>query len=87
MKKPINKFAVVLWLVALAVTVGDAMYFILPQPTFTPSASGSLLDTYYDVSYWMGIRTTIVSASIPAALGVLIELIDQIRWNALQPPK
>lgn len=81
MKKPLNLFAVVLWLLAVVVIVGDAAYLLTPQPAFTPQPT----DTYYVVSYWFSARNSLVSAGVLAALGVLIELLDQIRWNTRPP--
>jgi hypothetical protein len=40
--------------------------------------------TYYVVGYfWPMIRGSVLAAILLAVFGYLIELIDQIRWNAL----
>jgi hypothetical protein len=78
MKKPVNKFAVALWIVAAIVLLGEIALVDTVRQTVAarPGVSSfSLL--------WASIRVALQSASQLAALGVIIELIDQIRWNGL----
>jgi hypothetical protein len=74
MKKPLHKVAVGLWVVGAAVIVlwGLALFETLRMYAFQTTSFGGLV---------MGA----VAAAVLIALGTIIEIVDQIRWNALPP--
>jgi hypothetical protein len=82
MKKPVNRFAVALWVLAVLVLVAmTGEYFSI----FSATSELAQRDTVYVVGhFWKFFLRGVVSAARLASLGVIIELIDQIRWNALQ---
>jgi heme/copper-type cytochrome/quinol oxidase subunit 1 len=82
MKKPLNRFALALW--ALAVLVLFAMtgeYFSI----FSAAHELAQRDTIYVVGHFgkFLVRGAVAAAQL-ASFGVIIELVDQIRWNAQQ---
>ena len=83
MKKPINRVAIALWVLAVLTHASEAaswayMRQILQEATSQPGQA------YYVVGhFWPMIRASALAATLLAAFGYLIELIDQIRWNAL----
>ena len=87
MKKPINKFAVALWVLAVVVIAAEAMQFV------TAVESAKQLAAQDDHLYLVAGATEkillagLLAAAQLSAFGVIIELIDQIRWNALQRSK
>jgi hypothetical protein len=87
MKKPVNKFAVGLWLLAAVVLTGGlAQLAMIISTTRAMAARG---DTIYVVGHGLGaaLAGLIVVPVQLVALGVIIEMLDQIRWNALQRDK
>ena len=77
MRKPINKWAIAFWVAASAYVLGVA------EPVF---------EVFRDHSFDLGIlfallygafRQSIFATGMLAGLGILIELVDQIRWDAL----
>jgi hypothetical protein len=86
-KKPVNKFAIFLWVLALIVFVGDVTSLV-QMPHFVDEAtggSGTWKLTFNEV--WLFVGKGLISSAIIAAFGYLIELVDQIRWNAQHPSK
>jgi hypothetical protein len=87
MKKPINKFAVTLWVLAVLV-LGSFIYsyFSVMRTLEQFAQPGARL-------YSLGgdllsfIHSGLLPAMVLVAFGYLIELVDQIRWNALQQQK
>ena len=72
MTKPQNKFALALWSVAI-------LYFVAIGGPFLLYGNNSPIQIFDNL-----IRI-LASAAQPAALAVLIELVDQIRWNTRTP--
>jgi hypothetical protein len=83
MKKPINKVAVALWILAALAVVGEVCSYLLLHKMMAETAQHG--DTVYEIvgSTWNWAKSAIVLTAQLVALGVIIELIDQIRWNAL----
>lgn len=85
MKKPINKFAVALWVIAAAF----AVYNLWSLYTAVNMAS-ALHTKFGDTIYLAGEGFTRVALSLIlgcsqlVALGILIEMVDQIRWKLEQ---
>jgi hypothetical protein len=86
MKKPVNRFAVGFWVLAVLVFLADAGQYISMIETMKKFAGQ---DNTYLVQggLWRFLLSGILSTGQFAAFGVIIELIDQIRWNALQRTK
>jgi hypothetical protein len=76
--QPVDKFAVALWIVTAIVLLGEIALVETARQTLDvrPGVSNFTL-------LWASIRVALQGASQLAALGVIIELIDQIRWNGL----
>lgn len=86
MKKPINKFAVALWVLAVLVLLAEAGQYgsiIEAMKKFAGQESTQLVEG----SLWRFLVSGVLSAAQLAAFGIVIELVDQIRWNALQRTK
>jgi hypothetical protein len=87
MKKPVNKIAVALWVLAVIVLLGEAASLEELREGMRELAQKG--DAIYAVagSFWNVLRIGLLSAVQLATFGVIIELIDQIRWNALHREK
>lgn len=85
MQKPINKFAVALWVAAALVLIGSVIQFFWFVATMRNLANHG--DTIHLLEGSIS-KLLLLGAILPAAqlssFGVLIELVDQIRWNALR---
>jgi hypothetical protein len=87
MKKPVNKFAVALWVLAVLVLVCEVASFALMEQNLTP-VWREASETFTVVgTLWNIMRGAVSTVAQLAAFGVIIELIDQIRWNALRRTK
>lgn len=87
MKKPVNKFAVALWIVAVIVFAGGvnsllAMHEMARDMSRIAARDGGTLSEVLGGSWMMTIGSLLPAAQL-AAFGVLIELVDQIRWTLL----
>ena len=74
MRKPLHKVAIAMWGLATMVLLvwGWALFeFLLTWPIHTLSVGGFVMGG--------------AAAAVLVALGTMIELLDQIRWNALSP--
>jgi len=85
MKKPINKIAVLLWVLAAAVLVGGMTVMSIELPrAWGIAREASEFGTAVEVTL-SSIKVTVVNAAFLFAAGYLIELLDQIRWNTRPP--
>lgn len=82
MKKPINKFSVALWVLAVAILACD----LAQIDTLLTSAQ-----IWNDIPWGMAMDmvqklfgAALAASAQVAGLGMIIELLDQIRWNSLQ---
>lgn len=83
MKKKLNGFAFVLFLIAGFFAVWDAWAFY--QTSFlNPAAEGAALHTNMLDLVRNVVESILYVSGTLFALGVMIELLDQIRWDALQ---
>jgi len=92
MKKPINKFAVALWVLAIVVFIVQfASFFSVTQTLrhLGPQGGSTLIvEGGFSKTALSGLALSgLMAAAQLSALGVIIELIDQIRWNALPRSK
>jgi hypothetical protein len=90
MKKPVNRVALFIWAVALFVAVTQ----LIAEPSihyYTYQAAPELREPiarYTVMAWYFGeIRAGLISAALLIGSGTLVELIDQIRWNALHRDK
>ena len=81
MKKPLNRVALALWVLAVLVIVGEACSFVVLRHGVQMSEAAG--DRIYLVAgaTWNFVRSALMSAASLVALGTLVELLDQIRWN------
>ncbi|HWU26678.1 MAG TPA: hypothetical protein VN154_09780 [Rhizomicrobium sp.] len=81
MKKPINKFAVVLWVVALfALLSGVVQYATLLETARWLHEGGDRVYAFEGSALRL-ISISVSAAAQLAGVGVMIELFDQIRWS------
>jgi exosortase/archaeosortase len=83
MEKPINKIAVALWIVAAIWVVGQT-WSLFAALRFAHDVQGAYGGNSYFVSdtIWKWVQAIVMVCGQFVAFGVLIELVDQIRWNA-----
>lgn len=77
MKKPINKWTIAFWIAAGVYVLGAA------EPAFGVFREQGFELGLLFVLLYEAFRQSIFAAGMLAGLGVLIELVDQIRWDAL----
>jgi hypothetical protein len=88
LKKPINKFAVVLWVLAAVLFASDVtQIFALFSTLSTMKDMASPIQGQTFYVFQRSIGASIAAPAQLAGLGIIVELIDQIRWNALQRTK
>ena len=83
MKKPINKVAVGLWDPAVILLIGGAGSLEALREGLRYSAEQGGTIFMVAGSSWKIIVGSLLPSAQLAAFGVIIELIDQIRWKAL----
>lgn len=84
MKKPLNKVALALWIVAILFVAGQL--WSLGDMFRSISQLRGTGDNIYMVggSIQRIIQSIVGTAAMLTALGVLIELVDQIRWTIVR---
>jgi len=83
MKKPIHKFALALWVLAAIYAVSElvAVYQAFSLANGLGARSGNA--TYLVAgAIWNIARVTVLACSQIIGLGLLIEMVDQIRWRS-----
>jgi hypothetical protein len=81
MKKPINKFAVAMWVAAAVVAVLNAFQFRELQ-ALTQQSAGFVGLSHLPMQFILrSISGVIMPTVLLIGLGALIEILDQIRWN------
>jgi len=81
-KKPINKFAVVLWVLAVVI-FGVEVEQVFSIISTMREAQGAMGGNAVDYAILRSLGAFVATPLQVAALGVIIEFVDQIRWNAL----
>ena len=76
MTKRVNAWAFATWMVSLVYAIGAGIN------VFGARYSGDFGP--FDIA-WVFLRTNTFALTQLVAIGALIELVDQIRWNALSP--
>jgi len=81
MKKLTNKVALALWALAGLVVIGEACSFaVIHEGIQMSEATGGRI--YLVVgSVWNMVRSAVLSAALLVAFGMIVELLDRIRWN------
>lgn len=93
MRKPINPVALAFWCVAAMFIVGDVPIALsIRDLAKMATSSGNPYGPHYVtavtlVNIWAETRSALLGGGQLIGIGVLIELVDQIRWNALPPYK
>lgn len=85
-RKPINRFALALWIAAVVFVIADVpMAIAIRQMAMEIQyAEGPQMIRYVTLAnVWAETRSALLGGGQLAALGMLIELLDQIRWNGL----
>jgi hypothetical protein len=88
MKKPINKFSLVFWIVATVFLVADVpmMLAIRRMAAEVNVSQGVRMVSFLTLSnFWYETRSALLGAGQLAGFGMLIELVDRICWNGLPP--
>lgn len=83
MKKPINKFALGLWIIAAIFLIGDVPVTLELKRLFAEARypQGPEMNSVLSwLNIWTEVRSVFVAAAQLAAWGVIIEIADQIRW-------
>lgn len=87
MKKPINPIATVFIVGGVLLVIGDyRMAMAIGQMTkiaYSSRGDGIPLHEILLVSFWREISAAFVRMGLMIGIGVVIELVDQIRWNAM----
>ena len=86
MKKPINPVALTFWVVAAVFIVGDVPISLAIRDfaKLAQSSGGARMTTEITlVNVWAETRAALLGGGQLIGIGVLIELVDQIRWNLL----
>jgi len=88
MQKPVNKFALFVWIVSVLLFITDIPATLALKQMFKEASYPGNPALAFAVSWqnvWMYVRSATISSLQLASFGVLIELLDKIRWNALPP--
>jgi len=81
MKKPINKFAVMMWAAAALVAIvnGAQVYEVLAGLNYSYARGGTVFLVTH--SFLAAITGTIAPVALLTGFGALIEIMDKIRWQ------
>jgi hypothetical protein len=88
MKKPLNRFALLFFVAAAIAFTGQVAFVFLFDHAVTyeitpPPTNGFVLVVNRAAELWRMVQQGFMSSAYLLACAVLIELVDQIRWNAL----
>jgi hypothetical protein len=84
--KPVNKFALIFWIVAAIFLLADVpmMLAIKELARETSVSQGPKIGNFvFLLNFWNQTRAALLGAGQLAGIGIIIELIDKIRWNSL----
>ena len=88
MKKPLNSFAYAAWLLAvlyLLLMIPELIELFRQPATLESHGSANYIASFMGRDAIAFLRNTVLGSGSLFAFGAIIELIDQIRWNALPP--
>jgi len=86
MRKPINPVALIFWVVAAVFIMGDVPIALAIRDfaRLVHNSDGARTASFVTlVNVWAETRSALLGGGQLIGIGVLIELVDQIRWNAL----
>jgi hypothetical protein len=86
MKKPLNKIAIFVWLVAALNALAQSIFepflqWWLMDAVPAYRADNATTHLVFLLTHLANIRIGIVTTTILIALGAIVEFLDQIRWN------
>ena len=84
MAKPVNKFALALWIAAAAILVLELpiTFQINDAANAIRGSQGETAGYFYGLaSTWASIRTAAIGAAQLVGIGAVIELLDRMRWD------
>ena len=84
MKKPVNKFAIAFWAIAAVFAVADVWAF-WTATLYNPYDGYIPLHTNVVEMLRRMVESVLSISGEFVALGVVIEILDQIRWNTIRP--
>jgi len=82
MKKPLNNFAFALWLIAAVFAMADVWAF-WKASLYDPYGGHIPLHTNVLELIRQTVESVLYVSGTLAALGMIIEILDQIRWNTM----
>ncbi len=82
MKKPLSNFAFALWLIAAIFAVADVWAF-WKASLYDPYEGHIRLHTNYLEMIRQMVESVLYVSGTLSALGMVIEILDQIRWNTM----
>ena len=89
MRKPMNRWSILFYVVAAFVFLDEAASRIFFEYAGTqispPPPKGTMLLVQETFVTWGAITSGFVGAAVFLACGILIELVDKIRWNTTPP--
>jgi len=80
MKKPLNKFALLLWAIAVVMAAYNMWSIYNLFQTVSELPPGAHANIMFG-SAWRTVSAVLVQSSVLISLGVLIEMVDQIRGH------
>ena len=87
--KPLNIFAVLFWLAGIVFLIGDPVWMLvwmheqhLGQLAGSTARDRSALQAMSTEQAWLVARNAVIGAGGLIAYGVIIELLDGLRWRA-----
>ncbi|MFI4965640.1 MAG: hypothetical protein ACHP9T_09760 [Caulobacterales bacterium] len=87
MKKPVNPIAAIFVVGGVLLVIGDYQMARaigqMMQIAYSSPGNGVPLHQILFVSFWREISAAFVRMGLVVGIGVVIELVDQIRWNAM----
>ena len=83
MKKPLNNFAFALWLIAAVFVPADVWAF-WKASLYDPYSGFIPLHTNVIAMIREMVESVLYVSGTLSALGMVIEILDQIRWNAMR---
>jgi len=83
MKKPINKFAVAMWVAAAIVAlISVAQVYLGTKASFLSFTNGDAVNLWAVRGFLAAITGTIAPVMYLVGFGTVLEMVDQIRWDA-----
>lgn len=92
MRKPVNRVAILLWIMAAFTIIGDV--FVIPYlhhqlgQVIQNTPDPQVMRVYWFIATaWANIRSAVGVGGMLIASGMIVELLDRIRWEIAQRAK